>query len=91
LQQNVWTFGMQYFMQQRIYLRGGVGFGSVQEDTDADSWELPSYGTALTGGLGVELVQSAHVALGLEATGTAAHYPHQWWNSAGLNFTLALY
>jgi hypothetical protein len=76
--------------KRRIHLRGGVGFGRVQEDTDSDSWELPFYGTALSGGLGLELTQSTHVAPGLEATGTAVHYPDQWWNSAGLDFTLGL-
>src|SRR4051794_27003346 len=33
--------------KRRIHLRGAVGFGRVQEDTDSDSWELPFYGTAL--------------------------------------------
>jgi hypothetical protein len=63
---------------------------TIDEDSDFGSFELTG-GVAVTGGVGYELVQTPHVALGLEATGTAAHYPDQWWRSAGLNFTVASY
>jgi hypothetical protein len=90
LSQNQWVFGLQYFFLQRLYARAGLGAGTVHESTGTAEF---SGGTGLniSGGVGLEFVQTEHVALGAEMNASTTRYSSESWETIGWHLTLALY
>ena len=83
---------LQIFIGDRLYLRGGFGLAQVSQD----NWSYSTWGGALMGGVGVELLQGWHASLALEASVTAARYTIQgadetWLNWALPNFVVNFY
>lgn len=90
LSQNQWVFGLQYFFIQRMYARAGVGVGTVHEST-ATVESSGGTGFNVSGGVGLEFLQSDHVALGAEMNASTTRYSSESWETIGWNLTLALY
>ncbi len=91
LSQNIWSFGLQYHLHQRFYLRAGAGIGTVGDDTNQGTFTSDN-GTAFVAGVGYEFVQTPDIALGLEASGSVTKYAFdEWWQTAGVNLTLAFF
>ncbi len=90
LHQNVWLFGLQVFANQKLYLRGGLGWGALGEETNTIS-RSSTTGLAFTGGIGYELLQHDHVALALEANYNVTRYTSEIWHMGGVSLVLALF
>jgi hypothetical protein len=90
LRQDQWLLGIQYYLVPRLYLRGGVGVGSVSEHTEFDSFDGGT-GVAMAGAIGFEFVQTPHVALALDLNGSVTQYARERWKTAGVNLTLAFF
>jgi hypothetical protein len=98
--ETAWTVGPQVFLTNRLYLRAGVGAASVSYDY-TDSFYNSGYysgpsssdsGMATVAAVGVELFQSYHTSLALEAVGTAGYYPNKdKITTFGVNFILNLF
>ncbi|MCG5051867.1 MAG: hypothetical protein KA712_02810 [Myxococcales bacterium] len=90
--QDALLLGVQYFVSQVLYLRGGVGIANETErDPDTDVVFVDQNGFALQGGVGVDLIQSASVSLGLEASALLGQYPDETWIGGGLNLVFSIY
>ena len=95
---NQWAFlvGLQWFFLPQLYVRGAVGAGSVSTD-DGQAFARYFGGDdnglhgALGAGLGVELLQTADFALGVELAGTWLHLPRADWNSLGANLVVSFF
>jgi hypothetical protein len=96
--ENQWAFlvGLQWFFLPQLYLRGAVGAGSVSTD-DAQAFaryfgrDDNGLHGALAAGLGVELLETADFALGVELAGTWLHLPGADWNSLGANLVVSFF
>jgi hypothetical protein len=78
---------LQIFIGDHLYLKGGFGLGQVNRD----DLQYSSWGGALMGGLGVELIQGWHWSLDVQASVTAIRYDNETWlnwalPTFGLNF-----
>ena len=90
LSQNIWSLGIQGHVMQHLYVRGTVGVGHVEEETDIDTFSGGS-GVSLGAAVGAELLQSNHVALGVEGAASTTHYSRERWHTLGLHLTLSFY
>jgi hypothetical protein len=97
--ETAWTVGPQVFLTPRLYVRAGVGASSVSYDY-TDSYYSTGYyvnsgsdsGMATVAAAGLELLQSYHTSLALEAVGTVGYYPNKDKISTfGVNFILNLF
>jgi hypothetical protein len=103
ISQSVWSIGPQVFLNKKVYLRLGIGVATKSVDLDS-SYDYYSYnvsthsGMGWTAAVGVEFMQSYHVALGLEAAATYGHYQEidlvsgsRDNGTIGINFMLNLF
>jgi hypothetical protein len=90
LHQDNWLLGIQYHFLQKLYLRGAFGAGFIRESSASFS-ASGGTGMAMAGALGMEFVQTPHVALGLEANGSVTKYSDQYWSTAGLNLAVSFF
>jgi len=91
-EQTALTVGLQVFLLQRLYLRGGVGAGIRSASSDTEVFTDSTYGEAGLFGVGVELVQGYHWAVQAEwdfiATRFSGDYDSTWYsNTFGLGIT----
>ena len=90
LHQGLLSFGVQAYLRPRLYVRGGVGL--EQHHRGADTLEKSSGGgMGATAGVGFEILQAWHTALGVEAAGALTHYRRETWKTGGAYITLAFY
>lgn len=102
ISETVFTVGPQVFVTPKLYLRAGIGAASRTYDysdyysdgyyyygnTDSDS------GFGAVAAVGVELLQSYHVSLSVEANGTVGYYPDPnkgTMSTFGINFVMNLF
>jgi hypothetical protein len=90
LRQENWLLGLQYYLVPRLYVRGGMGAGFISETT-ASIAASGGTGIAFAGAIGWEFVQTAHVALALDANGSITKYSNQNWSTAGLNLAVSFF
>ncbi len=101
LNETVFTIGPQFWVTPKLYIRGGIGAAS--RTYEYDSYYSDSYGDYYTeswtdsgmGGvaaLGFEFVQSYHVSLAVEASGTIGYYNNKdTLGTFGINFVMNLF
>lgn len=90
LKQQAWTFGLQAYVLPRLYLRGGVGVGYLNETTDSVDYSSTN-GIAMSAAIGYEFLQSRHVALALDLSGNLTRYSREIWGMGGLELTLSFF
>jgi hypothetical protein len=90
LSQQNWLLGLQYYMLRRLYVRGAAGVASISEHTA--SYDNPGLtGIAMSAGIGVELVQSQHAAVGLDLNGSFNSYSGEHWETGGLDLAVTFF
>lgn len=93
--QTALLLGVQYFVSQVIYIRGGMGVAEVEEVRD--QLVVGQQGFGFQGALGVDLIQAPNLSLSLEAGLLVGRYPGavgsngETWTSGGLNLVFSLY
>jgi hypothetical protein len=90
LRHDTVTGGVQYHFSQRAYVRGGLGMSWVGEQVGDLDFSGGS-GVAAVGAVGFDLLQLSGGAISVEVATTAARYPREWWESAGLNLAVTLF
>jgi len=106
IDQSVWSIGPQVFLNRNIYARLGIGVATKSIDVRSgdgyyDYYRYNAHSDSGMGGtvaIGAELMQSYHVALGLEAVATFGHYQSadpitasKNSGTLGINFLLQLF
>jgi hypothetical protein len=87
---DIWLLGLQYFPLRRIYLRAGLGVGTLEEATAGQVFHRTA-GLTLQIASGCELVRFRHAALGLEAGVDSIQYPEESWHGATASATFAVF
>jgi hypothetical protein len=90
LYQEIWWLGLQGRLRSQVYLRGGLGVGSVGERTDTQSFS-GGHGLALVGAVGRDIFTSDHVALALELNGGYTRYARESWKTLGLQAAVSFF
>ncbi|HEV3030362.1 MAG TPA: hypothetical protein VG319_01910, partial [Polyangia bacterium] len=75
---------LQIFIGERLFLKGGFGLAQVNQD----NFNYSTWGGALMGGIGIELIQGWDWSLDVESTITAARYTIQGADQTWLNWSL---
>lgn len=88
--QEAFLIGIQYFLAQVFYVRGAMGVANQVEE-DATAIYMDQNGFGLQGALGLDLVQSEHVALSLEGMVLHGRYSEETWTGGGLSLLFTLY
>ena len=94
--QDALLLGIQYFVHQVVYVRGGIGIANETEE-DAIGVFVDQNGFAMQGALGVDLIQASNVSLSLEGGLLVGQYPGaldsdgETWTSGGLSLVFSLY
>jgi len=100
ISETVFTIGPQVFLTPKLYLRAGVGAASRTYDyNDYNDYSYNDYyatqsdsGMGAVLAVGLEFMQSYHVALGVEANGTVGYYPNgDTLSTFGINFVMNLF
>jgi len=76
---------LQIFVGDRFFLKGGFGLAQVNQD----DFNYSTWGGALIGGVGLELIQGWNWSLDIESTVTAAKYTVQGTDETWLNWSIA--
>jgi hypothetical protein len=76
---------LQIFVGDRLFLKGGFGLAQVNQD----DFQYTTWGGALMGGIGVELIQGWNWSLDIESTVTGAHYTFANHDETWLNWSVA--
>lgn len=82
--QTIYDLGVQIFLTRRLFLRGGAGLGSMRAWDEA-GFSFGQTGFALTGSVGLELVQGYNWSFELAGQAITGFYKDQNWASYGLN------
>jgi hypothetical protein len=88
--QTIYDVGLQWFVTRQFFLRGGAGIGNIKGD-DGYNYYIAKVGFALTGSIGVELIQGYNWSLELAGQliagfyGKSAQYGSQEWTSGAVN------
>jgi hypothetical protein len=90
LKQDMMAAGLQHFLGQRLYLRGGLGVGFVSEKTKTMKF-TGGKGIAALAAFGYELTQRTHWALGIDLHASLTHYPAESWKTFGLSATISVF
>jgi hypothetical protein len=90
LSQDTWSLGLQGRLAQRLYLRGGLGLGSVSETVGEETFE-GGRGLGVSGALGFDLWNRSHVGLSLELGGSYTHYARESWKTLGLAVAVSIF
>jgi hypothetical protein len=69
---------------------GGFGLGFVSEKSAGRSFS-GGRGSSVTAGVGVEILQRTHLALGLDLHGSYTGYASESWQTAGLDLSLSFF
>lgn len=101
LNETVFTIGPQFWVTPKLYIRGGIGAASRTYEYDSyysdyygdyytESWTDSGMGGVAA--LGFEFVQSYHVSLAVEASGTVGYYNNKdTLGTFGINFVMNLF
>jgi hypothetical protein len=88
--QSVYYVGLQAFLSQQLFVRGGAGIGNITAHYNGDFLYFGKTGLGLTGTLGVELLQGYNWSLELAGQLTSGFYTDEKWTSGtvqiGFNF-----
>jgi hypothetical protein len=82
--QTIYDLGVQIFLTRRLFLRGGAGLGSIRAWDDA-GFSFGKTGFALTGTVGLELLQGYNWSFELAGQAISGFYKDENWTSYGLN------
>ena len=84
--QTIYSIGLQAFLTQQLFVRGGAGIGNI---TQKDDWNFLYFGKAgfgLTGAVGVELLQGYNWSLELAGQIVAGFYSDsEKWTGGTVN------
>jgi hypothetical protein len=82
---------LQLFLTNRLFAKGGFGLAQFSERDNGSDF-FSTWGGALMGGIGYELVQGWNWSFDVEGTATGARYTggpvDQTWTNYGLNFCI---
>ena len=89
--QNIYYLGLQAFLTEKLFLRGGAGIGNISgRDNYGDFLQFGKTGLGLTGTVGIEVLQGYNWSLELAGLLTAGFYSGEKWTSGtvqiGFNF-----
>ena len=98
---TVYTIGPQFFITRNLYARVGIG-GADRTYDYGNGYDRSGYyydngfdsnsGLGGVAALGVEVMQSYHVALGIEANGTLSYFRNDdTLSTFGINFVMKLF
>jgi hypothetical protein len=83
--QTIYDIGLQWFVTRHLFLRGGAGIGNITE-SDGGYYSFGKVGFAMTGSVGVELLQGYNWSLELAAQGISGFYKgNERWQSGAVN------
>jgi hypothetical protein len=84
--QSIYYLGLQAFLTQQLFVRGGAGLGSITgRDNYGDFLSFGKTGFGLTGTIGVELLQGYNWSLELAGQLTSGFYTDERWTSGTAN------
>jgi hypothetical protein len=90
LKQEIVSLGLQHHIEQRFYVRGGLGAGFVSEKTKAETFS-GGKGIAALAAFGYELIQRKHLAVALDLHVSWTHYPKESWKTLGADVAISLF
>lgn len=82
--QTIYDLGLQAFLTRRLFLRGGAGVGNIRAWDDFYTSNAKA-GFALTGSIGVELLQGYNWSFELAGQWITGFYSDQTWTSGAVN------
>ena len=83
--QTIYDLGLQAFVTRKLFLRGGLGLGNIKQWDDLGSFRSGQTGFAMTGSVGLELLQGYNWSLEIAGQGIAGFYKDQKWTSGAVN------
>jgi hypothetical protein len=98
--ETVFTIGPQVWVNRKLYLRAGIGaagrtydYGDYYYDAGYSSYSTNSdSGMGAAAAVGLEFMQSYHVAMAVEANATVGYYPNKdTLSTFGINFVVNLF
>jgi hypothetical protein len=91
LKQDILSAGLQRFISERVYIRGGLGIGFVSEKIQNGPKYDGGKGISALAAFGYEVLQMEHLALGLDLHASLTHYPDESWKTIGLDLTISVF
>ncbi|HEX2658634.1 MAG TPA: hypothetical protein VHU40_10185, partial [Polyangia bacterium] len=83
--QTIYDLGLQAFVTRKLFLRGGLGLGNIKQWDDLGMFRSGETGFAMTGSVGLELLQGYNWSLEIAGQGIAGFYRDQKWTSGAVN------
>jgi hypothetical protein len=90
LSQDILSLAFQGRLRSLVYLRGGLGVGSVSEKTDTQTFS-GGRGLAVLGAVGRDIFVREHLALAVELNATYTRYPRESWKTGGLQLVASFF
>jgi len=83
--QTIYDLGLQVFLTRKLFVRGGVGLGNIRAWYDGYYGDVSKTGFAMTGSVGLELLQGYNWSFELAGQAIAGFYSGENWTSYALN------
>lgn len=84
--QTIYDLGVQAFLTRKLFVRGGVGLGYIRAWDDEGYYAgVSKTGFAMTGSVGLELLQGYNWSFELAGQAIAGFYRDENWTSYALN------
>ena len=83
--QTIYDLGLQAFLTRKLFVRGGLGLGNIKQWDDLGTFRVGETGFAMTGSVGLELLQGYNWSLEIAGQGITGFYRDQRWTSGAVN------
>jgi hypothetical protein len=82
--QTIYDLGLQAFLTHRVFVRGGMGIGNIRAFDYVGDFAAKT-GFALTGSVGIELLQGYNWSFELAGQWITGFYQDETWTSGAVN------